>query len=174
MQLLEEFISSLRVKHPAVAISFSAKVEGKPEDLELSAQPTTSRKTPPAKHSRSTKPPEKKRSPLTSGKFNNNNNYIYIYIIYTKNNNKRVKTLQLSMNTGPSGYEGGHPPVLNGTEDEPPCPYCHLGPCIISRAPSWLVGSSAPGLGNLAKRYTLYRKFWRDFVSWECGATPYI
>ena len=31
---------------------------------------------------------------------------------------------------------------------------CHLGPCIISLAPSWLVGSSAPGLGNLAKRYT--------------------
>ena len=72
-----------------------------------------------------------------------------------------VKTLQLFMNTGPSGYEGGNPPVLNGTEDEPPCPYCHLGPCIISRAPSWLVGSSAPGLGNLAKRCTLYRKFWR-------------
>ena len=65
------------------------------------------------------------------------------------------------MNTGPSGYGGGHPPILNGTADEPPCPYCHLGPCIISRAPSWLVGSSAPGLGNLAKRYTLYRKFWR-------------
>ena len=58
------------------------------------------------------------------------------------------------MNTGPSGYEGDHPPVLNRTEDEPPCPYCHLDPCIISRAPNWLVGSSAPGLGSLAKRYT--------------------
>ena len=54
------------------------------------------------------------------------------------------------MNTGPSGYGGGRPPILNGTEDEPPCHYyCHLGPCIISLAPSWLVGSSAPGLGNL-------------------------
>ena len=59
------------------------------------------------------------------------------------------------MNTGPSGYGGGRPPILNGTEDEPPCHYyCHMGPCIISLAPSWLVGSSAPGLGNLAKRYT--------------------
>ena len=66
-----------------------------------------------------------------------------------------MKTLQLFVNTGPSGYGGGRPPILNGTEDEPPCHYyCHLGPCIISLAPSWLVGSSAPGLGNLAKRYT--------------------
>ena len=63
-----------------------------------------------------------------------------------------MKTLQLFMNTGPSGYGGGRPPILNGTEDEPPCHYyCHLGPCTISLAPSWLVGSSAPGLGNLAK-----------------------
>ena len=33
MQLLEELISSLRAKHPAVAISFSTKVEEKPEVL---------------------------------------------------------------------------------------------------------------------------------------------
>ena len=36
----------------------------------------------------------------------------------------------------------------------------YLGPCIISRGLSWLVGSSAPDLGNQAKRYALYRKFW--------------
>ena len=70
LEELEELISSLRAKHPAVAISFSTKVEEKPEDQELSAQPTSSRKTPPAKHARSAKPPAKKKSPLTSGKFN--------------------------------------------------------------------------------------------------------
>ena len=63
--------------------------------------------------------------------------------------------------TGPFGYVGAAPPILDGTADDPPCPYCHLGPCIITRGPSWLVGSSAPSLGNLAKRYGLYRKFWR-------------
>ena len=65
------------------------------------------------------------------------------------------------MYTGPFGYVGAAPPILDGTADDPPCPYCHLGPCIITRGPSWLVGSSAPSLGNLAKRYGLYRKFWR-------------
>ena len=65
------------------------------------------------------------------------------------------------MYTGPFGYDGAAPPILNGTADDPPCPYYHLGPCIITRGPSWLVGSSAPSLGNLAKRYGLYRKFWR-------------
>ena len=42
------------------------------------------------------------------------------------------------------------------------CPYCHLGPCIISRCSSFLVGSSSPGLGNLAK---LYEIFARCFIS---------
>ena len=79
LEELEEFISSLRAKHPAVAISFSAKVEGKSEAQEPCAQTTSSRKTPPAKHARSAKPPAKKRSPLTYGKFNI---YMYIYYIY--------------------------------------------------------------------------------------------
>ena len=61
MQLLEELISSLRAKHPAVAISFSTNVEEKQEDQEPSTQPTSSRKTPPAKHARSAKPPAKKK-----------------------------------------------------------------------------------------------------------------
>ena len=61
LEELEELISSLRAKHPAVAISFSTKVEEKPEDQEPSAQPTSSRKTPPAKHARSAKPPAKKK-----------------------------------------------------------------------------------------------------------------
>ena len=76
LEELEELISSLRAKHPAVAISFSTKVEEKPEDQEPSVQPTSSRKTSPAKHARSAKPPAKKKSPLTSGKFNN---YCYYY-----------------------------------------------------------------------------------------------
>ena len=65
------------------------------------------------------------------------------------------------MYTGPFGYDEAAPPILDGTADDPPSPYCHLGPCIISKGPSWLVGSSAPSLGNLAKRYELNRKFWR-------------
>ena len=80
LEELEELISSLRAKHPAVAISFSTKVEEKPEDQEPSAQPTSSRKTPPAKHARIAKPPaKKKKSPLTSGKFNNY--YLIVTII---------------------------------------------------------------------------------------------
>ena len=63
---LEEFISSLRAKHPAVAISFSAKVDGKPEVQEPSIQPISSRKTPPAKHARSAKPPAKKLSTMAA------------------------------------------------------------------------------------------------------------
>ena len=79
MQLLEELelISSLRAKHPAVAISFSTNVEEKPEDQEPSTQPTSSRKMPPAKHARSAT--AKKKSPLTSGKFNNY--YLIVTII---------------------------------------------------------------------------------------------
>ena len=69
----------LRAKHPAVAISFSTNVEEKPEDQEPSTQPTSSRKTPPAKHGRSAKPPAKKKTPLTSGKFNNY--YLIVTII---------------------------------------------------------------------------------------------
>ena len=34
LEELEEFISSLHAKHPAVAISFSTKVRGKPEAQE--------------------------------------------------------------------------------------------------------------------------------------------
>ena len=79
LEELEELISSLLAKHPAVAISFSTKVEEKPEDQEPSAQPTSSRKTPPAKHAGSAKPPAKKKSPLTSGKFNNY--YLIVTII---------------------------------------------------------------------------------------------
>ena len=78
LEELEELISSLRAKHPAVAISFSTKVEEKPEDQEPSAQPTSSRKTPPAKHARSAKPPAKKKI-TTNGKFNNY--YLIVTII---------------------------------------------------------------------------------------------
>ena len=68
-------------------------------------------------------------------------------------------------------YDGAAPPILDGTADDPPCPYCHLGPCIISRGPNWLVGY-APTLGNLAKRYALYRKFWQVLLQLGVWSYP--
>ena len=41
--------------------------------------------------------------------------------------------------------------VLRGTPTDPPCPFCHLGPCIIVRHPSWL-GSMPPSLACMEKR----------------------
>ena len=40
------------------------------------------------------------------------------------------------------------------------CPYCHQTPCVTVRPPTWLIRSAPPSLGNVAKRYPLYRKFW--------------
>ncbi len=39
-------------------------------------------------------------------------------------------------------------------------PICRLSPCVIARQPNWLRGSASPNLGNLAKRYKLYKTFW--------------
>ncbi len=55
------------------------------------------------------------------------------------------------------GYEKGDPPVLDG---ENPCEHCHLSPCIVATPPSWLRGSAVANLGNLCKRFKMYRKFW--------------
>ncbi len=66
-----------------------------------------------------------------------------------------IKWVVLSL--GPGGYDHDDPPVLNG---EGPCPYCHLSPCVRARPPSWLIGSAAPNLGNMVKRFKLYRKYW--------------
>ena len=63
--------------------------------------------------------------------------------------------------TAPSGLEDRDPPCLGGNPTDSPCPFCHLGPCIIVRHPSWLVGSSSPSLMCMEKRYKLYRKFWQ-------------
>ena len=60
-----------------------------------------------------------------------------------------------------SGYDGegpdGDPPSTGGDDV---CPYCRLSPCIIARPPNWLRGSSQASLGNQAKRFRLYKKFW--------------
>ena len=47
-----------------------------------------------------------------------------------------------------SGYPGGDLPVLDGSQDEPSCPYCVFGPCIIRRPPVFLTGRAAPSLVN--------------------------
>ncbi|XP_064389932.1 uncharacterized protein LOC135337855 isoform X2 [Halichondria panicea] len=73
----------------------------------------------------------------------------------------RVKHIGPGGEAGPSrpkkGYDQSDPPVLDG---EGACPYCHLSPCVRARPPSWLIGSAAPNLGNMVKRYKLYRKYY--------------
>ena len=39
------------------------------------------------------------------------------------------------MNTGPSGYGGGRPPILNGTEDEPQTARTTSMPLLLSPGP---------------------------------------
>ena len=70
----------------------------------------------------------------------------------------------------PSGYPGGDPPMMDGTVNEPPCPHCLFGPCIICRPPVFLSGRAAPSLANDRKRYRLYLQFWqvlRDLGLWN-------
>ena len=59
-----------------------------------------------------------------------------------------------------SGYPGGDSPVLDGSQDEPSCPHCLFGPCIICRPPVFLTGRAAPSLANDRKRFKLYQQFW--------------
>ena len=44
--------------------------------------------------------------------------------------------------------------------DEPYCPHCLMGPCVIEMPPDFLVGNADANPGNLRKRFALYRKFW--------------
>ena len=70
----------------------------------------------------------------------------------------------------PSGYPGGDPPVLNGTPNEPCCPHCLFGPCIIRRPPVFLTGRAVPSLANDRKQYKLYQQFWKllkDLGLWD-------
>ena len=69
-----------------------------------------------------------------------------------------------------SGYPGWDSPVLDGSQDEPPCPHCLFGPCIIQRPPVFLTGRAAPSLANDRKRFRLYQQFWqllRDLGLWD-------
>ena len=52
-----------------------------------------------------------------------------------------------------------------------PCPHRLCTPCVISQPPSFLTGSAAPALGNISKRFSLYRKFWqmlKELGLWSC------
>ena len=51
--------------------------------------------------------------------------------------------------------------MLNGTPNEPCCPHCLFGPCIIRRPPVFLIGRAVPSLANDRKRYKLYLQFWK-------------
>ena len=44
--------------------------------------------------------------------------------------------------------------------EEPYCPHCLMGPCVIEMPPDFLVGNADADPGNLKKRFALYRKFW--------------
>ena len=77
-------------------------------------------------------------------------------------------------NRPPKGYSGGEFPRLVGKNEQPgvnPCPHCLCTPCVISQPPNFLIGSAAPALGNVSKRFYLYRKFWqmlKEVGLWEC------
>ena len=43
--------------------------------------------------------------------------------------------------------------MMDGTVNEPPCPHCLSGPCIIRRPPVFLSGRAVPSLANDRKRY---------------------
>ena len=60
-----------------------------------------------------------------------------------------------------SDYPGGDSPVLDGSQDEPSCPHCLFGPCIIRRPPVFLTGSAIPSLANDRKRFKLFQQFWQ-------------
>ena len=77
----------------------------------------------------------------------------------------------------PKGYVGEDYPrlVANSTDVSPegvePCPHCLCTPCIIAQPPSFLTGSAAPAIGNMSKRFSLYRKFWqllKEIGVWRC------
>ena len=73
-----------------------------------------------------------------------------------------------------SGYPGGDSPVLDGSKNEPPCPHCLFGPCIIWGPPVFLTGRAAPSLANDRNRLRLYTSnsgsYWK---TWGCGITQH-
>ena len=70
----------------------------------------------------------------------------------------------------PSSYPVGDPPVLNGTPNEPYCPHCLFGSCIIRRPPVFLIGKAVPSWANGRKQYKIYQRFWKllkDLGLWD-------
>ena len=77
----------------------------------------------------------------------------------------------------PKGYEGDDFPRLgridsdDGSPEDGSCPHCLCAPCVIAKPPSFLAGSAMPALGNMTKRFSLYRKFWqllKELGLWQC------
>lgn len=76
----------------------------------------------------------------------------------------------------PKGYDGDdYPRLVESKDDCPegvePCPHCLSSPCVIEQPPNFLTGSAAPALGNISKRFSLYRKFWqllKEIGLWQC------
>ena len=60
--------------------------------------------------------------------------------------------------------------MLDGSHDEPSCPHCLFGPCILRRPPVFLTGRAAPSLVNNRKRFKLYQQFLqllKDLGLWD-------
>ena len=75
-------------------------------------------------------------------------------------NKKCLINSKYTIKETPSGYDGDNDPDPPSIEGDDVCPYCRLSPCIIARPPNWLRGSAPPNLGNMSKRFKLYKKFW--------------
>ena len=120
---MDAFFEMLRQKHPDVDITLSTTQEMTMP--ELSPEPSTSYESAQAVSIRKRPPPPKLRPPPPShsvrtsakkrrtatpgththtGPFNNYSMYVFL------------------IKTGPFGYDGVPPPILNGTTEDPPCP----------------------------------------------------
>ena len=75
-----------------------------------------------------------------------------------------IKEIYVGVMRPPKGYTDGNFPQLGGqigSGEEECCPHCLCVPCVIAMPPAFLTGSAAPALGNMTKRFALYRKFWQ-------------
>lgn len=64
------------------------------------------------------------------------------YIVQVPANSETCAVLIYALHgLPPSGYPGGDPPVLDDTPNEPCCPHCLFGPCIIRQPLVFLTGT---------------------------------